>query len=273
MTIRPTTSRALAPSRQQGIGLVEVLVAMTVGLVLLGGVGYMFVGSKQMNTAQTDVVRLQESTRNALDVLGTALRQAGYRLNVDEDGIVGEPIAGMADGDSDILILRHDPSWVVDATPSPAIPNRLLGKERNCEGTEIVSNNAVDPAKIDSQINTNLIVYQFKVVNGKLKCYADDSATPAGPGVVVADNVERMKITYGIGDGKEAVTSYVASPTSDQFKKVSVVRVSLLLRGPSKGVTVGTQTVKFNGADVVTTDGQLRRVVTSTFNVRNRARS
>ncbi|MFB9245688.1 PilW family protein [Massilia antarctica] len=272
MTIRPTTSRALAPGRQQGIGLVEVLVAMTVGLVLLGGVGYMFVGSKQMNTAQTDVVRLQESTRNAFDVIGTALRQAGYRLNVDMPA-ADDSIGGMADGDSDILILRHDPSWVVDATPSPAIPNRLLGKERNCEGTEIVSNNAVNPAKAGPQINTNLVMYQFKVVKGQLKCYADASATPAGPGVVVADNVERMKITYGIGDGKEEVTSYVASPTSDQFPKVSVVRVSLLLRGPSNGVTVGSQTVKFNDADVVTTDGHLRRVVTSTFNVRNRARS
>ncbi|MDM5177507.1 PilW family protein [Massilia sp. DJPM01] len=269
MTVRPSAPRQLGASKQQGIGLVEVLVAMTVGLVLLGGVGYMFIGSKQMNTAQTDMVRIQESTRNALDVVGTALRQAGYRLNMNRIEIEGRSVEGTVGGDSDTLIVRHDPNWVVD-TAVP--PNRMLGRERNCVGVDITSDNAFNPATAGAQINNNLIIYQFRVLNGQLMCYANASATAPGTGVVVADNVERMKITYGIGvgGGQETVTTYVAAPAD--FTHVSAVRVSLLLRGPSGGVTVGPQTVSFNGANVTTNDGHLRRVVTATFNVRNRSR-
>lgn len=272
MTRRPTTARALGARKQQGLGLVEVMVAMTIGLVLLGGVGYMFIGSKQMNTAQTDIVRIQESTRNVLDVMGTAVRQAGYRLNSNLIAISGDKIGGRTDGNSDILIVRHDPNWVVDAPAAPALPNRFLGRENNCEGVTITSDNALDPAEATPQVNNNLIVYQFKVVEGQLRCYADDADDPAGKGVVVADHVERMKISYGIGKGGETIDKYVDAPSADEFTKVSAVRVNLLMRGPSKGVVVGEQKVQFNGAEVTSNDGYLRRVVTSTFTVRNGVR-
>ncbi|ATQ79030.1 hypothetical protein CR152_20975 [Massilia violaceinigra] len=272
MTVRPTASRYLGASKQQGLSLIEVLVAMTVGLVLLGGVGYMFIGSKQMNTAQTDIVRLQESTRNALDVVGMAVRQAGYRLNMDDLAMEGDPITAQVGADSDTLIVRHDPNWIVDVAVPPALPNKMAGSERNCEGNLVVANNAPNATTGAKTPNLNLIVYQFKVVNGKLMCYANDNLAAPGAGVVVADNVERMKVSYGIGSGNETVTDYVANPSATELPNVTAVRVSLLLRGPSKGVAVGTQKVLFNDAEVSTSDGHLRRVVTSTFNVRNRAR-
>ncbi|HEX8615714.1 MAG TPA: PilW family protein [Telluria sp.] len=273
MTVRPTAPRLPRAARQQGIGLIEVMVAMSIGLILLGGVGYMFIGSKQMNTAQTDIVRIQESTRNALDVVGTAVRQAGYRLDMDTLALKDVAIEGKVGADSDILIVRHDPNWVVDVPAAGAAPNKIAGKERNCEGVEVSSNNAPNPVTSEPNFNTNLVIYQFRVVGGKLMCYANASASDTPPGgVVIADNVERMKVSYGIGDGNEAVTKYVDYPDSTELPKVSAVRLSLLLRGPSPGVTTGAQTVLFNDVDVTTNDGHLRRVVTSTFNVRNRAR-
>lgn len=271
MMIRPSATRPPSLRKQQGLGLIEVLVAMTVGLVLLGGVGYMFIGSKQMNIAQTDAVRLQESTRNALDVVGTAVRQAGYRLDMDELALNATAIEGTIGADSDTLIVRHDPNWVVDVPAGGALPNKLTGRERNCEGNDISSNSGSDPTTGAKTQNTNLIIYQFKVVKGKLMCYASDSSAPSG-GVVVADNVERMKVSFGIGNGSETVTNYVTTPSATELPRVTAVRLSLLLQGPSGGVTTGAQTVLFNDANVTSNDGHLRRVVTSTFNVRNRAR-
>ncbi|RSZ60557.1 prepilin-type N-terminal cleavage/methylation domain-containing protein [Massilia atriviolacea] len=272
MTRRPTSAPALGARKQHGLGLVEVMVAMTIGLILLGGVGYMFIGSKQMNTTQTDIVRIQESTRNVLDIMGTAVRQAGYRLNTNLPAISADKISGRTVGGSDILIVRHDPNWVVDAVAAPAVPNRFLGRESNCEGVTVTSDNALDPAEATPQVNNNLVVYQFRVVDGQLRCYADDADAPAGNGVVVADHVERMKISYGIGKGGEVVDKYVEVPTAEEFAKVSAVRVNLLMRGPSKGVVIGTQKVQFNGEEVSSNDGHLRRVVTSTFTVRNGVR-
>jgi type IV pilus assembly protein PilW len=259
-------------TRQRGLGLVEVLVAMTVGLVLLGGVGYLFMGSKQLNSTQSDSVRMQESARNAMDMMGRALRQSGYKLNINLDGLDQPALGGVsgAGAGPDTLIVRHDPLWVAD-TAVP--PNPLLGRENNCEGALVTSDNLPNATTGLPPVNTKLVEYRFSVVGGKLLCSADPAAA-AGAGVVVADNIEDMRITYGIGSGKEQIVSYQTDPAAIDFSTVAAVRISLLVRGPSPGLVGSSgQQIAFNGAAAVTkTDGYLRQVYTSTFTVRNQQR-
>lgn len=258
---------------QRGLGLVEVLVAMALGLVMLGAVGYLFVGSKEMNRTQADQARMQESARNAMDVVGKALRQAGYKLNVDQplggDALEGSDGGGTgADAPPDTLVVRHDPAWVAD-TAVP--PNVLLGRESNCEGVTVVSNNLPDATTGAPPVNASMVEYGFVVEGGKLLCRADPTATTGG--MVVADNVENMQVSYGIGNGAEAILQYTDAPEPHEFARVAAVRVSLLIRGPSPNiVTGGGQAYAFNGASVTSSDGHLRRVVTSTFTVRNQTR-
>lgn len=67
------------PVRQSdGFGLVELMIAMTIGLILLGGIGYVFMGSKQTFRTQDDFSRIQESVRYALETVGVDVRMAGY---------------------------------------------------------------------------------------------------------------------------------------------------------------------------------------------------
>jgi type IV pilus assembly protein PilW len=258
---------------QRGLGLVEVLVAMALGLVMLGAVGYLFVGSKQMNRTQSDQARMQESARNAMDVLGKALRQAGYKLNVDRP-LGGDALEGVDGGGSgpsappDTLVVRHDPAWVADLGVPP---NPLLGREANCEGAAVVADNLPDAVTGAPPVNTSLVEYGFVVAGGKLLCRANPSA--GNGGVVVADNIENMQVTYGIGNGAEAILHYTPAPEPHEFARVAAVRVSLLIRGPSPNIVTGPgQAYSFNGATVTSTDTHLRRVVTSTFTVRNQTR-
>ncbi|MGZ8288565.1 MAG: PilW family protein [Telluria sp.] len=266
--------QARAQLRQAGVGLVEVMISMGIGLAILGAVGFLFVGSKQMSRTQSDVVRMQESARNAMDVLGKAARQAGYKLNVDypldSDAVAGSNGTGTgASATPDILILRHDPAWLADDS---ATPNPLLGRESDCEGNTVTSDNLPDATTGAPPINLNLVEYRFSVVDGKLLCSADPEAA-AGAGVVVADNIENMQVSYGIGNGGESIVSYTDTPTALEFTRVSAIRISLLLRGPSPNVAVnGAQTYTYNGASATASDGRLRRVLTSTFTVRNQTR-
>ena len=260
-----------ASSGAHGFGLIELLVAMTLGLLLLGGVGYLFIGSKQMSVAQSDGVRMNESARNATDVMGRALRQAGYKLNVDmplkPDPLAGENKDGAV---ADVLIVRHDPSW----TSTAADTGVRIGKEANCEGNIVNSNNPSDPDTGAPGANTAQVVYQFRVVGTQLKCFATDNMeVDTETGVVVAENIENMQITYGIGSGAEVINQYIAGPSAAQYQQVSAVRVSLLVRGPSiKGVVGGTQSLNYNGGVVAIADGRLRNVVTTTYSVRNQTR-
>jgi type IV pilus assembly protein PilW len=69
----------LRPIRQSsGFGLVELMIAMTIGLILLGGIGYVFLGSQLTFRTQDDFSRIQENVRYALETVGVDVRMAGY---------------------------------------------------------------------------------------------------------------------------------------------------------------------------------------------------
>ncbi|MDE2273092.1 MAG: PilW family protein [Gammaproteobacteria bacterium] len=67
-----------APARQQGLSLIELMIALVVGLVFMAGVISMFLASRQSYTLGSAVARLQENGRFALDFMRPVLRLAGY---------------------------------------------------------------------------------------------------------------------------------------------------------------------------------------------------
>lgn len=63
---------------QAGMSLIELMIAMTLGLVVLGGVATAFLGSKQSYRVNDNLARMQESARYAFDILSKDIRMAGY---------------------------------------------------------------------------------------------------------------------------------------------------------------------------------------------------
>lgn len=61
-----------------GFSLVELMIAITIGLILLGGIGYVYLGSRQTFRTQEDFSRIQENVRYALETVGVDVRMAGY---------------------------------------------------------------------------------------------------------------------------------------------------------------------------------------------------
>lgn len=66
------------PRRQRGVSLVEIMIAITVGLVLTAGVIQVFVSNKQIYRVQEALARLQENGRFAVDFLTRDVRGAGF---------------------------------------------------------------------------------------------------------------------------------------------------------------------------------------------------
>jgi type IV pilus assembly protein PilW len=64
--------------RQQGMTLVEILIAMLLGAFLLGGVVQIFSDTKQSYRMQEGLSRLQENGRFALEFISQDLRMAGF---------------------------------------------------------------------------------------------------------------------------------------------------------------------------------------------------
>lgn len=218
--------------KQAGMSLVEVMVAMTIGLIILIALGYFFLGSVRSSRSTDDVSRMQESGRNALELMGRAIRQAGYRTDKEVfelTSFTGNPIAGTAS----TITLQY---------------NAQAGGELNCDGTS----------------ETGLVTAAFEVSGGALTCSKTASATGVASGTktVMVDNIESMQIMYGIDTGDTSgnrdgsIDSYTATPSD--FKQVAAVRIMLTVKGPTLNAAVGG-------------DGYLRQTYNSTFTVRNQA--
>jgi type IV pilus assembly protein PilW len=62
----------------RGFSLVELMVAMVVTLILLAGIGQIFLSSKKSFNIQDSLSRIQENGRYAIDTLAQDIRRAGY---------------------------------------------------------------------------------------------------------------------------------------------------------------------------------------------------
>lgn len=79
LDISPPGSRSLS-----GYSLVELMVAVTIGLIILAAVSALLVGSKKGYTTQDRLARLQENGRFAMQFLIKDFRLAGYYGCVDD---------------------------------------------------------------------------------------------------------------------------------------------------------------------------------------------
>lgn len=71
-------------AKVRGFSLVELMVAMTIGLIILSAVSMLFVNSKKTYTTQDSLARLQENGRFAMQFIIKDLRLAGYYGCIDE---------------------------------------------------------------------------------------------------------------------------------------------------------------------------------------------
>jgi type IV pilus assembly protein PilW len=74
----PTLQTCLDRSRQRGLSLVELLIAMALGLLLMAALGSLFVGSSRSNAELQKASQQIENGRYATEVLSNDLKHAGF---------------------------------------------------------------------------------------------------------------------------------------------------------------------------------------------------
>ncbi|MGI9281391.1 MAG: PilW family protein [Endozoicomonas sp.] len=63
--------------RQAGLSLVEMMVAMLLGLILIAGIGHLFLSANRTYLLQDELSRIQENARFAIDLIARDVRMAG----------------------------------------------------------------------------------------------------------------------------------------------------------------------------------------------------
>jgi len=63
---------------QKGFSLIELMIAITLALIVVGAIGYFYLGTRQAYRSTDNLSQLQENQRVALDVIARDIRMAGY---------------------------------------------------------------------------------------------------------------------------------------------------------------------------------------------------
>jgi len=88
---------ARGKTSHRGFSLVELMVAMTIGLIILLALGRLFVGTKKSYNTQDALARMQENGRIAMHLLIRDVRMAGYYGcfdNIDKINSTLNPVGG-----------------------------------------------------------------------------------------------------------------------------------------------------------------------------------
>jgi type IV pilus assembly protein PilW len=139
--------------RSAGFSLVELLLALALGLVVVAGIVQLFVGNSQTSAIVNGQARLQENARFAFEFISRAARQAGYlgcahvpanivkRLNGPWNDIPEYNLTRIVDG----FDAQGGGDWVPNIE---GLPGGLIGRVNNpagaipinqiAEGTDVV---------------------------------------------------------------------------------------------------------------------------------------
>ncbi|MES9962442.1 MAG: PilW family protein [Candidatus Sedimenticola sp. 20ELBAFRAG] len=94
--------------RQQGMGLIEIMIAMVLGLMLTIGMVEIFIANKQAYKSQDSMSRIQESGRFAMEIMARNIRMAGFQgcanLDIVIPNVIADPPPGAGFGSNQSVL-------------------------------------------------------------------------------------------------------------------------------------------------------------------------
>jgi type IV pilus assembly protein PilW len=265
----PSTAIGLSNSlkARRAFTLVELLIATSLSLLMVLAATTLFVASRAIYLTQDDAIRVQDTARFALEIIGRSVAQAGF---IDHgaahasDGFAASTIAPIAGLDnrslkstapaihspvaqtvngSDVLALHFEGSGTGDEGD---------GSVTNCAGFSV---GRADPAagRVDRGWS---IFYVAKDHTGEPELYCKYRGKNAWATAAIARGVESFQVLYGIGETSDAIPRHFLNASqidrldSDSsfagaidetrqdgtrgqthWKKISQIKIALIVRG------------------------------------------
>lgn len=271
-----------------GFTLIELMIAVTIGLVLTLVIGQVFLGSRFAYTSNDALSRVQENARYALTLLSREVRQSTFKSDPRQARATVFPIAttaslaaidgaALASGTAttpDIITVRFQGSGNGAGSPD--------GTVQDCTGTRI---------DYGAMVVNTLFIQNDPTNNNEPTLFCFTGAPPANAAPACNANplpancfalipgVENMQMLFGEDTGfgtlnpDGAIDRWVTATNVSNWDNVLGVRIALLLRTDDRvGQQVDTRTYLMSGTNVPApgNDMRQRRVFTTVINLRNR---
>lgn len=220
---------------QYGLTLVELMIALVLGLLLLGGVIQIFLSSRQSYQLQDGLSRLQENGRFAMDVVTLNLRHAGFKadaLTTDDlaftvNGVVYAPAnVDFSRAGQVVVGTDNNASNDVIRDGTDTISFRFQGSPNIPAGTALRDCLNATPASGVVAVNWLYV----RTPELELHCRSEAGGGDDQP---LLDGVENMQILYGVDtNGDRIANRYSTAATvtaNNEWTRIVSVRVALLL--------------------------------------------
>lgn len=284
---------------QGGFSLIEMMIAVVIGLLITIVVGNIFLGSKDTFRTQDDASRLAENARYAMSVMNRTIRNTGFaywqngiQWKAAWTGKLTPSLAGANNftpsmGNSDSITVAYFGSSILPGTAGNADGTML-----DCLGRKFKDDTSIEPSTSRFYVAAGADgrpALWCSVNTPNAQSYAN-AAQPAVDARELVAGVTTFQVLYGVdtdGDYSPNVFLPANLVTAANMDKVVAVRIGLILASPNPNTTAETDTktyqvfgpeyAAFASADPGTVytppssdNKRLRRLYTYTITVRGR---
>lgn len=262
---------------QLGLSIVELMVALALGLLLMTGVIQVFLSSRQTYAANEAMGRMQENGRFALDFIARSARQAGYIEPIYKKdkplAIVRPGCTGLPGTIPTTLCTTQGAGGGSDSIGFVMQPTVTDGARRDCLGNTIANDDV-------------LIINHFEVIPASgttpaaLGCRAYKYNGASAPGWTsgpdaqeLISGIDSLQILYGIstsGDSRSA-NQYVSADRVTDWNKVRAVRIAVLANSVDN-LTPAPANRNFallDATPIAIADNRARQIFTTTIQLKN----
>lgn len=269
-------------NKQAGLSLIELLVAVIIGLFITIGISSVYVGNKRSSMRTDELSLLQANGRAVLEQLTQVIQHTGYKAtrgSLDKDMFILGPVAtsrctGGADSVADTSLFKAIENDATDRGDTIGVV--YLGDDTlttDCTGSIIPTDCRLSDADTAPPLAAAKIYNYFKAdVNAAgmpvLTCGGSLSKIEDE----IAEGVENLQISYGEDTDSDGIADrFVNSDEVTNWGGIVSVNVAVLVRSLRPvAVKASARTYRLlDGVIIPTNDKYLRAVFTSTIRIRN----
>lgn len=214
----------------RGFGLVELMIALLLGVILALGVAQIFVSARQTYTVQQSNARMQEDARFALGMIVHDLRMVGMFGCLKMDTVTNAPTKF-----NKPLVFDTTAKSLTLITSSSESGMKKPGQadwtiKTDCKSVASAVGGAAAPDAGQLALPIREVSYKLNGENLQIK------ANASGSYETLVNGVSGFDISYGVANSPmdAYVSSYDAAPSN--MDRVRSVRVVLTMHSPSAAV-------------------------------------
>lgn len=193
-------------NKQKGLSLIELMVAILVSMILLLGVVELFLNTFRTDRTHTELSRVQESGRVAMELVTREVRRAGYQ------GCIGASVKTKA----------GSINYPDDAISAPAVNSFTLNYARE-----------TGPGSFPNRDCDNGILHPFQITFSN--CGADlcINSTDTGANQTLTNDTQITSVQYGVLTNNRTLWMSSDAMASTDWANVHKMQITLSVSSPN----------------------------------------